>query len=72
MEGEDPSVLLAPHHVTAPIDGRELQRLRSSISDIARSHPDGLMSVKLPDEFDSTKTLRIKSKGFITSEGVGD
>ena len=36
------------------------------------SHPDGLMSVKLPDEFDSTKTLRIKSKGFITSEGVGD
>ena len=43
MEGEDPSVLLAPHHVTAPIDGRELQRLRSSISDIARSHPDGLI-----------------------------
>lgn len=27
-------------------------------------HPNGVLSVKLPNEFDTTKPLRIKSKGF--------
>jgi molecular chaperone DnaJ len=27
-------------------------------------HPSGMLSVKLPNEFDTTKPLRIKSKGF--------
>ncbi len=27
-------------------------------------HPAGKMSIKLPDDFDSSKPLRVKSKGF--------
>jgi molecular chaperone DnaJ len=34
-------------------------------------HPDGPINVKLPDEFDTTKPLRIKSKGYNTN-GIGD
>lgn len=41
MEGEDPTLMVSPEEVTASINGSELQRLRSSISDIARTHPDG-------------------------------
>lgn len=40
-EGEDPNIILDPSDVTAAIDGTELQRLRSHIADIARSHQDG-------------------------------
>jgi DnaJ-class molecular chaperone len=34
-------------------------------------HPSGTVSVKLPKEFDSSKPLRVKGKGFSTN-GVGD
>jgi molecular chaperone DnaJ len=34
-------------------------------------HPDGVMSVKLPETFDSSKPLRVKHKGFKV-DGVGD
>ena len=34
-------------------------------------HPDGNLAIKMPDEFDTTKPLRLKSKGF-KSNGVGD
>ena len=35
-------------------------------------HPDGTLSVKFPNEFDSSKPLRIKSKGFRIENMVGD
>ena len=31
-------------------------------------HPQGRISVKLPQEFDSSKPLRVKSKGFQTNQ----
>jgi molecular chaperone DnaJ len=34
-------------------------------------HPDGDISIKLPEDFDTSKPLRVKSKGF-KSNGVGD
>jgi len=34
-------------------------------------HPSGKISIKLPNEFDSTKPLRVKSKGY-NVDGVGD
>lgn len=34
-------------------------------------HPEGDLSIKLPNEFDSSRPLRIKSKGF-RAEGIGD
>jgi DnaJ-class molecular chaperone len=34
-------------------------------------HPDGPINIKLPDEFDTSKPLRIKSKGYNTN-GIGD
>ena len=34
-------------------------------------HPSGVISVKLPNEFDSSKPLRVKQKGF-KSTGTGD
>lgn len=34
-------------------------------------HPSGELSVKLPNEIDTTKPLRVKGKGF-TNEGLGD
>jgi molecular chaperone DnaJ len=35
-------------------------------------HPDGILSVKFPNEFDSSKPLRIKNKGFRIENIVGD
>jgi molecular chaperone DnaJ len=35
------------------------------------NHPDGKLSVKVPLDFDSSKSLRIKGKGFVTNT-VGD
>lgn len=40
-EGGEPAVILSPADVTASMDGAELQRLRSAIADIARTHADG-------------------------------
>lgn len=34
-------------------------------------HPDGSIAIKIPQEFDTTKPLRVKSKGF-KNNGVGD
>ena len=34
-------------------------------------HPDGSIAIKVPQEFDTTKPLRVKSKGF-KNNGVGD
>jgi DnaJ-class molecular chaperone len=34
-------------------------------------HPDGKLAIKMPDEFDTTKPLRLKSKGF-RNNGLGD
>lgn len=34
-------------------------------------HPDGDISIKLPEDFDTSKPLRVKSKGF-KSNGTGD
>ena len=34
-------------------------------------HPSGNISINLPDEFDSSKPLRIRSKGFMIN-GEGD
>jgi DnaJ-class molecular chaperone len=34
-------------------------------------HPDGDISIKLPEDFDTSKPLRVKSKGF-KSNGNGD
>jgi molecular chaperone DnaJ len=34
-------------------------------------HPDGPIEIKVPTEFDTSKPLRVKSKGFNTN-GVGD
>jgi DnaJ-class molecular chaperone len=30
-------------------------------------HPDGNLSIKLPEDFDTSKPLRVKSKGFKTN-----
>lgn len=35
------------------------------------NHPSGPLSVKLPEEVDTTKPLRVKGKGF-RNEGIGD
>jgi molecular chaperone DnaJ len=34
-------------------------------------HPNGKISIKIPNEFDSTKPLRVKSKGY-SLDGLGD
>ena len=34
-------------------------------------HPDGKLNIKLPNEFDTSKPLRVKSKGY-NLEGRGD
>ena len=34
-------------------------------------HPSGKISIKIPNEFDSTKPLRVKSKGY-SVDGIGD
>ncbi len=34
-------------------------------------HPDGVLNIKLPNEFDTSRPLRIKSKGY-SNEGRGD
>jgi DnaJ-class molecular chaperone len=34
-------------------------------------HPSGNISIKLPEDFDTSKPLRVKSKGF-NGNGVGD
>ena len=34
-------------------------------------HPKGTISVKIPEDFDSTKPLRVKTKGYQT-ESLGD
>jgi molecular chaperone DnaJ len=39
--------------------------------DLEIPHPDGPINIKLPDEFDTTKPLRIKAKGYNTN-GIGD
>lgn len=40
-------------------------------SNIQIPHPDGIISIKLPDIFDTSKPLRVKNKGF-KNEGGGD
>lgn len=35
-------------------------------------HPSGTLSINLPSEFDTSKPLRVKSKGFNSQNGVGD
>lgn len=47
-----------------------------NLSDLSKEsyeipHPSGNISIKLPEEFDSSKPLRIKNKGFNTN-GTGD
>jgi DnaJ-class molecular chaperone len=34
-------------------------------------HPDGELSITMPETFDTTKPLRVKNKGF-KSHGIGD
>jgi DnaJ-class molecular chaperone len=34
-------------------------------------HPDGTLSVKYPEEFDSSKPMRVRGKGF-RRERIGD
>ena len=34
-------------------------------------HPLGTLNIKLPEEIDTTKPLRVKGKGF-NNEGIGD
>jgi DnaJ-class molecular chaperone len=34
-------------------------------------HPDGALSVKYPEEFDSSKPMRVRGKGF-RRERIGD
>jgi molecular chaperone DnaJ len=34
-------------------------------------HPSGSISIKIPEDFDTSKPLRVKSKGF-RGNGVGD
>lgn len=41
-------------------------------SDFNLPHPDGDLSIKLPEEFDTSKPLRVKSKGFKGQHGNGD
>lgn len=36
------------------------------------SHPDGDLQINLPKELSTEKPLRIKSKGFVTGNGIGD
>ena len=40
----------------------DLNTIRNEKLDI--KHPKGTMSIKLPEEFDTEKPLRVKSKGF--------
>ena len=40
----------------------DLNSLRNEKLDV--KHPKGVMSIKLPEEFDTEKPLRVKSKGF--------
>jgi len=35
-------------------------------------HPSGDLSIKLPEDFDTSKPLRVKSKGFRGQNGNGD
>jgi len=46
-----------------------LDELKSDSFEIP--HPDGKLAIKMPDEFDTTKPLRLKSKGF-RNNGLGD
>jgi molecular chaperone DnaJ len=46
-----------------------LEELQKDSFDIP--HPDGNINIKVPTEFDTSKPLRVKSKGFNTN-GVGD
>lgn len=41
-------------------------------SDFKLPHPSGDLSIKLPEEFDTSKPLRVKSKGFKGQHGNGD
>jgi molecular chaperone DnaJ len=41
-------------------------------SDFNLPHPAGDLSIKLPEEFDTSKPLRVKSKGFKGQHGNGD
>jgi DnaJ-class molecular chaperone len=34
-------------------------------------HPSGSLNIKLPEEIDTTKPLRVKGKGF-KNDGIGD
>lgn len=39
---------------------------------ITINHPDGSLKINLPDNINTDKPLRLKSKGFVTSTGIGD
>ena len=47
----------------------DLERLKSE--NFVIPHPDGPIEIKMPSEFDTSKPLRVKAKGFNTN-GVGD
>jgi molecular chaperone DnaJ len=58
------------------IDNNLIYTKYLSYSDLSKSeleipHPSGKISIKLPEEFDSSKPLRIKNKGF-QSDNLGD
>ena len=36
------------------------------------SHPDGDLDINLPKNLSTEKPLRVKSKGFVTQNGIGD
>jgi molecular chaperone DnaJ len=40
--------------------------------DIEIPHPDGDLTINLPNKLESNKPLRVKSKGFQTRDGIGD
>ena len=35
-------------------------------------HPDGELEINLPEHLSTEKPLRLKSKGFVTPNGIGD
>jgi molecular chaperone DnaJ len=42
------------------------------ISDINIPHPDGDLNIKLPKKFETNKPLRVKGKGYLTGNHIGD
>lgn len=40
--------------------------------EITVPHPEGELSMNLPDKLETNKPLRLKSKGYLTQQGVGD